>query len=221
MSEIVENNNYSNDQNTSNSQNTNYDGYLKMYIGPMFSGKSTALTKEYNHWTSKGYNVLGINYKLDNRYDESDSIATHDNVTIPALKVDTLEDIDVSNYDVILVDESQFFPDLSPIIEWVDSQQKYVAVSGLSGDYRRKRFGNNIDLIHHCDEVKVMKGECSIENCNKKSIFTAKTVIEEQILLNGQSKVDIGGGDKYIPLCRKCYNQNTVTIKTCFNINKN
>lgn len=209
MSNLAVNNNYSDSQN-----NQYLDGYLKMYIGPMFSGKSTALTKEYNHWTSKGYNVLGINYKLDNRYDENNSIATHDNVTIPALKVGTLEDIDVTNYDIVLVDESQFFPDLSPIIEWVDLQQKYVAVSGLSGDYRRKRFGNNIDLVHHCDEVNVMKGECSTESCNNKSIFTAKTINEEHILLNGQSKVDIGGGDKYIPLCRKCYNQKAITTKS-------
>ena len=105
--------------------------------------------------------------------------------------------IDISQYDCIGIDEGQFFSDIEVAIKWADSGKKIV-ISALDGDFKRGIFGKVLNLIPFCDSVVKLKGICMM--CHKKdSIFTTKTTTDA-------TQLDIGGVEKYLAVCRDCYN---------------
>ena len=77
---------------------------LTLIIGPMFSGKTTELLKH------KEGKTLLINHVLDTR---TIGIKTHDGIEVPAHKCDVLPYDLFSQYDTVLIDEIQFFSDIS------------------------------------------------------------------------------------------------------------
>jgi thymidine kinase len=89
-------------------------GYLEITFGPMFAGKSSALISRYRRMLKKEKKVLIVNNSQDNRYTDESLIVTHDNNTVPSIKVKNLAEIVecASNYDVILIDETNMFDDL-------------------------------------------------------------------------------------------------------------
>jgi len=75
-----------------------------------------------------------------------------------------------------------------------------VYVSGLDGDFQRKRFGQILDLIPLCDKVTKLTSLCSICKNGKPGIFSMRLTVETcQTLV---------GSDNYIPVCRECYDNN-------------
>ena len=86
-------------------------GFLGIWIGPMFSGKTTRLINKFNHNNIAEIPTLVINYAEDNRYSEI-NLSTHDRIEIPCIKLSLLSDIykylDKKDYDDILINEGQF-----------------------------------------------------------------------------------------------------------------
>jgi thymidine kinase len=178
------------------------DGKLELIIGNMFSGKSSELIRRINREKSINKRILVINYHLDNRY-SSDSISTHDNTQVKCLKVSSLAEIEMSiieSHDSFFIDEGQFFPDLySFVCNIVEEHKKHVVVSALDGDCFRKSFGDIIKLIPICDTVDKLRAYCNKCNDGTYAPFTKKiNHIDTWGLV-----IDIGGSDKYIPVCRK------------------
>jgi len=93
-------------------------GSIEMIIGPMFAGKSTELLRRVRRLEIAGKKCLHIKYVADTRYD-ADCITTHDNNKIKALAVKELSEIGDKwqEYEVIAVDEGQFFLDVVPFCE--------------------------------------------------------------------------------------------------------
>ena len=177
-------------------------GKLELIIGNMFSGKSSELIRRINREKSINKKIIVINYVGDNRY-SSNSIATHDNLKVNSLKLEKLNDITqnmIQQYDSFFIDEGQFFDDLYTIVlKLVDAYHKHVVVSGLDGDSNRNPFGDMVRLIPVCDKVDKLKAYCCKCNNGTTAPFTKK------ITKNGGSIIDIGGTDKYIPVCRAHY----------------
>jgi len=185
------------------------NGYLKIVVGCMFSGKTSYIIKESLAWKSIGKRVLMINYVLDTRYSTS-RVVSHDRngvecIMVPSIDQEQLKNIgvEIDGYDVIIVDEAQFFENLRGNIRlWCDKMKKIVVVSGLDGDYKRNNFGNIYELISDCDEYVKLKAYCAQCKNGTYGIFTQK----KNIGTTNDSIVDIGGHDKYEPLCRAHYN---------------
>lgn len=180
---------------------TQYNGRLELIIGNMFSGKSTELIRRINREKSINKKILVINYADDNRY-ATNSIATHDQVKVTSLKLKNLSDFNVNfipQYDSFFIDEGQFFPDLYIFVKsLVETFRKHVVVSGLDGDANRDTFGEMIKLIPICDTVDKFHAYCNKCNNGVVAPFTKK--------INGTSTlIDIGGSNKYIPVCRYHY----------------
>ena len=172
------------------------NGRLELIIGNMFSGKSTELIRRINKEKSINKSILVINYIDDNRY-SNNSISTHDSLQVKCKKVKYLSEIINLDYDSFFIDEGQFFTDLYQFVyNLVDNLGKHVVVSGLDGDLNRNMFGDIIKLIPICDRVNKLTAYCN--KCNDGTIgpFTKK-IKNDNIIL------DIGGSDKYIPVCRK------------------
>jgi thymidine kinase len=77
----------------------------------------------------------------------------------------------------------------------VEDMNKNVYVCGLDGDFKRKRFGDLLDLIPICDSVTKLHSRCDM--CHNNAAFSHR-------LTNETLQVVIGSSN-YVPLCRTCY----------------
>jgi thymidine kinase len=173
-------------------------GKLELIIGNMFSGKSTELIRRINKEKGINKEILVINFSGDNRY-STDSIVTHNNNKIKCLKLSKLSELNINiinQYNSIFIDEAQFFPDLYDNVKMlVDIHKKHVIISGLDGDFNRNPFGDILKLIPISDSVDKLTAYCSICNNGNIAPFTKK-------INPSGSLIDIGGSDKYVPVCR-------------------
>lgn len=187
----------------------NKKGTINLILGPMFSGKTTKLIEIYREAQFCNINTIVINHKLDTRY-SNNKLSNHDREMIPCIFLDKLYDmkqessvlIKIMCADVILINEGQFFSDLKAwVLELCETYNKKIYISGLDGDYKRDKIGTILDLIPYCDSVEKYTSFCSYCKNGTKGLFTHRLSKEtEQICV---------GSDNYIPLCRKCYIENT------------
>ena len=177
---------------------------LDLIIGPMFSGKTTELIRRLNTFKSIGQRCLYINSKIDDREDGNFSShnKTINDVGVDSVKVQELSHINFNDYDVIGIDESQFFlfADLmSNVMTLVEDEGKYVIMSGLNGDFTRKKFGYILDFVPVCSDIVMLHPLCKVcgekgiinNACFSKKLTTSKKVVE--------------AGYNYSAVCRKCY----------------
>lgn len=196
------------------------NGYIELIIGPMYSGKTSRLVEIYKQCNFCDISVAVINHSIDNRYDD-ELLSTHDHIKIPCIKSERLFDIWTDNIDidikdlhnvsrikdkikifsssVILINEGQFFPDLEDFVKTMLFHNKKVYVCGLDGDFKRKKFGQILDLIPMCDKVTKLTSLCSICKNGTPGIFSKRITSEKE-----QTVV---GSNNYIPVCRKCYDK--------------
>ena len=89
----------------------NSGGWLEVVCGPMFSGKSEELIRRLRRAEIAGQRVLIVKPRIDNRYDIA-HVVSHAGAKMRAVAVDDPADIPglVDGYDVVGVDEVQFFP---------------------------------------------------------------------------------------------------------------
>lgn len=173
------------------------DGKLTLILGPMFSGKSSFLIQQYKRYNIAGKKCLVIKYAGDDRYDET-SVVTHDLVKIQALPTSKLLNLDeeVKKYDVICIDEIQFFEDGLVCDNWA-SDGKIVIVSGLNGTFQRKPWKIISNLIPLADDIIHLKAVC--KDTGEDASFTHRTV-------SAKDDFFIGGSEAYSALDRKTFN---------------
>ena len=181
--------------------------YLELILGPMFSGKTSKLLEIYNKKKYCNEKILVINYTHDKRYSDT-HLSSHDKIMIPCTQVTKLNSLydlktnidhhKIKDYDVILINEGQFFDDLFIWVSYIlDNFGKQIYICGLDGDYKRKKFGQMLDLIPLCDKVNKLNALCGHCKNGKPGIYSHRKTNEENQLLIGN--------DIYIPLCRECY----------------
>ena len=183
------------------------DGYLEIILGPMFSGKTSKLIEIQKMYAFCENDVIVVNHSFDNRYGKD--MTTHDGKKISCTNVEFLKDIYNLHYNLfknissstiaVLINEAQFFTDLYDVVHDLVSIKKcHVYVAGLDGDSDRNKFGQIIDLIPLCDKVHKLKSLCYSCKNGTHAIFSFR--VDECV-----DQINIGTIDKYIPLCRKCY----------------
>ena len=178
------------------------EGYLGLFMGCMYSGKTSRLIAIYHECKQTGKSVCVINYAGDTRY-HAELMSSHDRVMIPCTKVLNIYDVFKNNKklleetDVFLINEGQFFPDLFEVVKLlVNYHKKIVYVGGLDGDFERKQFGQLIKLIPLATAYEKLYAKCA---CGEKAAFTKRRT-------NDEEQTVIGGTDMYIPVCQVCYN---------------
>jgi thymidine kinase len=179
------------------------EGYLELILGPMFSGKTSTLKKIYDQCMYCNIPVVVINYEADNRYCDASFMSTHDKVMIPCIKgVSILEILEknkekVTESEVILINEGQFFQDIYMVINLVENLHKRVYICGLDGDFKKNKIGSLLDLIPHCDNVYKLKSLCSECRDGKSGLFSYRITDETQQMVIGV--------ENYKPVCRACF----------------
>jgi thymidine kinase len=204
-------------------------GYLEIIMGPMFSGKTTALIAMYYQCIYRGQSVFVINHSGDTRYSDK-YLVSHNSAHIPCVFSTSLSDIwsDIThpNYeemrraDVILVNEAQFMPDIyKAVLSLIEIHKKHVYLYGLDGDFKRNPFIIDdyvsqsdahssakgwLHLIPHADHVQKLKANCKW--CSNSAIFSHR--------LSKEKNQVVIGVDNYVPLCRNCYYKENIIPKT-------
>ena len=179
-------------------------GYLKLILGPMFSGKSTQLLELIRKYKIIDYHTMPIKHSSDIRYSCDDVIISHNRDSEPCFKIDKLMSIfDDSirkavyiHSQVIIIEEAQFFVDLYEFIINALDDGKTIFVVGLNGDCNQKNFGEIHRLLPLCDDIELLKAYCFVCKNGTAGIFSKRTI-------ENNDQVLIGGEDKYIPVCRK------------------
>jgi thymidine kinase len=183
-------------------------GYLKIYTGCMFAGKTSKLLNK-----AKKLQILNKNFMFIKHSLHKDHQLSHDskglipqvtcktcltpilqNISYKIHYFDSIQELlDNLKSDIILIDEVQFFKDLHLIRDIVDFGCT-VYLSGLDGDYKKEPFNDLLALISYSNKVKKLHAICK---CGNKAIFTKRiSDNKERILI---------GDENYIPTCRNCH----------------
>ena len=173
---------------------------IQLICGPMFSGKTTFLLNAVNEYREAGQKVFVFKPKLDDRYAE-EAVVSHDKKEVDAYPVSkAIEILDYyTNADVIAVDEVQFFDEqIIEVCEKMVNDGKTVLVAGLDMDYLGRPFGAIPSLMVVADEIKKLNSVCTF--CSGKARFSYRVSEDNDVVVLGEK-------DKYVPLCRSCYNE--------------
>jgi len=161
-----------------------------MFIGPMFSGKSTRLLN-----ISDSGRVLTLKKSGDNRYSDSNTLTTHDGEKGRCISVENLKDVDISGYSVVRIDEGQFFGDIDKVLDWCKTARVYI--SALNMDYEKKPFENISRIIDRCEVVKCYS-KCTV--CKGRAWYTRR-------IINSCERILIGSVGMYEPRCHECFDK--------------
>ena len=103
----------------------------------------------------------------------------------------------------ILVDESQFLTSdqVDQLSQVVDDFGINVICYGLRTDFRTHLFEGSRRLFEIADTIDEIKSTCS---CGRKTIVNARIDGRGEIITEGEV-VEIGGNDRYMSVCRKCW----------------
>ncbi|MCH2021770.1 MAG: thymidine kinase [Saprospiraceae bacterium] len=175
------------------------DGKLNLIMGPMFSGKSTILLTRYRRYQIAGKKCLLIKYAKDSRYTDSEEmLVTHDQISYRATSCNKLAEVHdyVQDYDVICIDEIQFYEDASYYCDLWANSNKIVEVCGLNGDYQRKPFEQISILVPLADDISFVTAVCKATG--KDACFTMRLSDEKE-------QEVIGSTDKYQAVSRERY----------------
>jgi len=185
-----------------------------MIVGPMCAGKTTELLKRANQEYAIDRKVLLVNHAFDVRHNTSGlSTHTYGNEThtshFKTISVNNLSEvlygsrIDLHEYDVICIDELQFFEKPSIVIDFlVNILNKSVYGAGLIADFKQEPFGDILPLLSMADSFEHCTGLCSVCNNGTVGCFTMRRQPKDKN--NTNDVICVGDCEKeYMLVCRK------------------
>lgn len=182
----------------------------KLYFkfGAMGCSKTAqALITKFNY-EERGMKVLLLKPAIDDR-DGVNTVKSRIGLEEEAVMVGGSENVyekylnDYSDCNVIIVDECQF---LSPeqvdqLADIVINENIPVLCFGLSTDFTTHLFPGSKRLFEIAESIAEIKSVC---NCGSKATVNARLDGNGRIVTKG-SQVCIGGNDRYVAMCRKCW----------------
>src|SRR5262245_3118541 len=177
----------------------------------MNAGKSTALLQAGHNYEERGMRTLLYTAKIDSR----DGGRIHSRIGIereaahfhPALDLRAHISAEHQRAAVacVLVDESQFLTpaQVRELAAVVDELNIPVLCYGLRTDFRGELFPGSARLLSCADNLVEIKSIC---HCGRKAIMTARVKADGTAEREG-AQIEIGGNERYMPLCRRHFSQ--------------
>ena len=169
---------------------------IKCFVGPMYSGKTTAMINMYNKIWNKD-NVMCFKPKTDDR--DYGLIKSRDfKDGIKAICIDKLEEIYQymeDNTKTLFIDEAEFLKgDVRVLVDLSINREIDIYIAGLNMTAEQKPFGLMPYIMAVSDNIEIIPGVCYI--CNKPAYYT---------YYEGEKTTDIlVGNTNYLPLCASC-----------------
>ena len=170
-------------------------GWIEIICGSMFSGKTEELIRRLNRAKYAKQKIKVFKPIIDSRF-KKDFVFSHDKNQIESKSVSKSSDIKIKakGYDVIGIDEAQFFDNgIVKICNDLANEGIRVIVAGLDMDYKGNPFGPMPNLLAIAEYVTKLHAICA------KSGNLAN---HSYRISNDKSLVHLGQKESYIPLSR-------------------
>ena len=174
----------------------------------MNAGKSTTLLQASFNYRERGMRTIEFTAKIDDRVAEG-VIASRIGLKQKAHLFDAATDIfsivenEYSQDDAacLFLDEAQFLTgeQVLQLARIVDELNIPVICYGLRTDFRGELFEGSARLLALADEIRELKTIC---RCGSKATMNLRIDADGNAVKIGE-KIEIGGNDRYTPLCRK------------------
>ena len=177
----------------------------KLYFryGAMGSSKTAnAIMVQYNYH-ERGQNALMVKPRLDNR-DGERIVGSRSGLSAPCIYMEELENVDLSAYNCIIVDEAQFLKkeQVARLVEIVDGMNIPVICYGLRADFSLKGFPGSTRLLELAHTIEEMKTICT---CGRKAICNCRKVNGRFVFEGEQVAIDLENDVQYVSMCPQCY----------------
>lgn len=174
----------------------------------MNAGKSTEILKIAHNYEEQNKHALLFTPAIDDRFGRgkiTSRMGFQRDAIIINKDTDMMSLAASAKPDCVLVDEGQFLTREQVIVltRIVDRLNIPVIVYGLKNDYRNHLFSGSEALLLFADKVEEVKAVCWY--CTKKATMLLKYKDGQPVGEGPQ--IEIGGNDKYVSVCRKCYGQ--------------
>lgn len=199
----------------------NRKGKLYFRYGTMGSAKTALLLTQAYNFEERGMNYVCLKPVIDTR-EKSNVIRSRIGIERECqwIYADTdlynlaqeLFEKSMSVIDWFLVDESQFLTasQVDQLARVVDDFGSNVICYGLRTDFRTRLFEGSRRLFEVADTIDEIKSTCS---CGRKTIVNARIDANGDFVQEG-AQVEIGGDDRYIAVCRKCWQNKRIEQAT-------
>lgn len=181
---------------------------LYFYYAAMNAGKSTTLLQADYNYRERGMETMLWTAAHDVRAG-SGTIGSRVALSAPAHTYDDSVDLFAAISDelkkrtlnCILIDEAQFLSQrhVLQLCEVADRLTIPVLCYGLRTDFQAKLFPGSAALLALADSLIELKAVCE---CGRKATMNLRVDEQGHAVASGQ-QTEIGGNDRYIPLCRK------------------
>lgn len=182
----------------------------KLYFkfGAMGCSKTAqALITKFNY-EERNMKVLLLKPALDNR-DGAKTVRSRIGLAEEAVTVSADDDIyreyldKYSDCNVVIVDECQFLTpeQVDQLADIVMYENIPVMCFGLSTDFTTHLFPGSKRLFEIAQSITEIKSVCT---CGAKATVNARLDGEGRVVTEG-SQVCLGGNDRYVAMCRKCW----------------
>jgi thymidine kinase len=182
------------------------NGWIEVVCGSMFSGKTEELIRRMRRAEFANQPILMFKPEIDNRYSAQKVVSHQGNEFHAHIIKKSAEILEVwKDEKVIAVDEAQFFDDgLVDVCNTLANRGVRVILAGLDMDYKGQPFGPMPALM--CVAEYVTKVHAICVSCGNLAQFSHRTTQED-------GQVLVGAVEKYKPLCRSCYLNESKNIK--------
>ena len=188
---------------------------LTVFFAPMNAGKSAQLQMKAFGYEERNIPYIILKSSIDTR-DGNAVIHSRPMGDMKCIIIKPTENLykriskELTNrgkLKYVLVDEAQFLKEkqvdqLSDVVDYLDIN---VICYGLKTDFKTKLFPGSKRLFEIADQVKEIESTCS---CGEKNMFNARIDKNGRVVTTG-AQVEIGGEDRYLTMCRKCYKEKT------------
>ena len=186
---------------------------LYFYYAAMNAGKSTVLLQSSYNYQERGMRTLLFAPAIDQRSGLG-RIASRIGLSAPAnafTEADNLfnrvafEHREAGPLACVLVDEAQFLTPLQvrQLTDVADTLDLAVLCYGLRTDFQGNLFPGSAALLGWADDLIELKTIC---HCGRKATMNLRTDESGRGLKEG-AQVEIGGNERYVPLCRRHYKE--------------
>ena len=190
----------------------NRTGKLYFRYGTMGSAKTALLLTQAYNFEERGMRYVCLKPIIDTRETgnvirsrigiERECTWIYADTNIYELAQEIFEQ-SMTIVDWILVDEAQFLTtdQVDQLARIVDDFGSNVICYGLRTDFQSHLFEGSRRLFEIADTIDEIKSTC---NCGRKTIINARIDSKGDFVEEG-AQVEIGGDDRYIAVCRKCW----------------
>ena len=185
---------------------------LFYYYSSMNAGKSTTLLQASHNYRERGMNTLLLTPELDDR-SGSKKIVSRIGIEAKAtsfssdndLHILTQKELENSPLHCVLVDEAQFLSreQVLQLCKIVDELKIPVLAYGIRTDFQGELFEGSKCLLAWADNLVEIKTIC---HCGRKATMVVRLDSEGNAITEGE-QIEIGGNERYLPLCRKHFHE--------------